>query len=44
MCNYLKAKTLKFLSLDGLYNALINQKEIQSILNLAITILPEITQ
>ena len=26
MCNYLKAKTLKFLSLDGLYNALINQK------------------
>ena len=26
MCNYLKAKTLKFLSLDGLYNALINEK------------------
>ena len=26
MCNYLKAKTLKFLSLDGLYNALKNEK------------------
>ena len=44
MCNYLKAKTLKFLSLDGLYNALINEKRNSIILNLAITILPEITQ
>ena len=26
MCNYLKAKTLKFLSLDGLYYALKNEK------------------
>ena len=26
MCNYIKAKSLKFLSLDGLYNALKNEK------------------
>mgnify|MGYP001284080188 CR=1 FL=1 len=26
MCNYIKAKSLKFLSLDGLYKALINEK------------------
>tara|TARA_B100000886_G_scaffold79599_1_gene51664 strand:+ start:258 stop:1727 length:1470 start_codon:yes stop_codon:yes gene_type:complete len=26
MCNYIKAKSLKFLSLDGLYTALINEK------------------
>ena len=26
MCEYLNANTLKFLSLDGLYNALINEK------------------
>ena len=26
MCDHIKAKSLKFLSLDGLYNALINQK------------------
>ena len=26
MCNYICAKTLKFLSLDGLYKALINEK------------------
>jgi amidophosphoribosyltransferase len=26
MCNYIKAKTLKFLSLDGLYRALVNEK------------------
>ena len=26
MCEYIKAKTLKFLSLDGLYKALINEK------------------
>ena len=26
MCNYIRAKTLKFLSLDGLYKALINTK------------------
>ena len=26
MCNYIKAKSLKFLSLDGLYRALINEK------------------
>ena len=28
MCNYINAKSLKFLSLDGLYRALINEKEI----------------
>jgi amidophosphoribosyltransferase len=26
MCTYIKAKSLKFLSLDGLYKALINEK------------------
>ncbi|MBD1146700.1 amidophosphoribosyltransferase [Pelagibacterales bacterium SAG-MED28] len=26
MCDYIKAKSLKFLSLDGLYNALINER------------------
>ena len=26
MCNYIKAKSLKFLSLNGLYTALINEK------------------
>ena len=26
MCNYIKAKTLKFLSLEGLYQALIQEK------------------
>ena len=26
MCEYIKAKTLKFLSLDGLYLALTNEK------------------
>ena len=26
MCNYIKAKSLKFLSLDGLYRALIGEK------------------
>ena len=26
MCDYIKAKSLKFLSLEGLYNALINEK------------------
>ena len=26
MCNYIKAKSLKFLSLDGLYKALKNEK------------------
>ena len=26
MCEYIKATTLKFLSLDGLYKALINEK------------------
>ena len=40
MCNYIKAESLKFLSLNGLYKALINEKEIQIILNLVITILP----
>ena len=26
MCNYIRAKSLKFLSLEGLYSALINEK------------------
>ena len=29
ICDYIKAKSLKFLSLDGLYSALIGEKEIQ---------------
>ena len=39
MCNYINAKTLKFLSLKGLYKALINENEMTIILNLAIIIL-----
>ena len=39
MCEYIKAKSLKFLSLDGLYKALIGKKEIQFTLNLVIIIL-----
>ena len=30
MCNYINAKSLKFLSLEGLYKALINEKRISS--------------
>ena len=30
MCNYINAKSLKFLSLDGMYNALIGEKRRQS--------------
>ena len=45
MCEHIKAKSLKFLSLEGLYKALINEKEIiLIILNLVITILQEIIQ
>ena len=44
MCDYIKAKSLKFLSLDGLYKALIEKKEIQIILNLVIIILQETIQ
>ena len=36
MTNYINAKSLSFLSLDGLYKALIGEKEIIPILNLAI--------
>ena len=39
MCDYINAKSLKFLSLNGLYTALIGEKEILIILNLAITTL-----
>ena len=39
MCEYIKANSLKFLSLDGLYKALIGEKEMQLILNLVIIIL-----
>ena len=42
--NYIKAKSLKFLSLDGLYKALINEKRNQIILNLVIIILLVIIQ
>ena len=34
MCEHIKAKSLKFLSLDGLYKALIGFKEIIATLNL----------
>ena len=44
MCEHIKAKSLKFLSLNGLYNALKGEKEIQIILNLVTIILPAITQ
>ena len=44
MCEYINAKSLKFLSLDGLYKALINEKEILIILNFAIIILLGIIQ
>ena len=30
MCNYINAKSLRFLSLKGLYKALINEKRISS--------------
>ena len=36
MCEYINAKSLKFLSLEGLYRALIGKKRNQIILNLAI--------
>ena len=40
MCNYIKAKSLKFLSLEGLYKALgKGERETQRILNLVIIIL-----
>ena len=44
MCDYIKAKSLKFLSLDGLYLALTGEKETQITLNLATIISQEITQ
>ena len=44
MCNYIKAKSLKFLSLNGLYKALTEKIEIQYILVLVITISLEIIQ
>ena len=39
MCKHIKAKSLKFLSLDGLYNALIKEKEIHHIPSSVIIIL-----
>ena len=44
MCKYIKAKSLKFLSLDGMYNALTGEKEIKITLNLVIIILRESIQ
>ena len=44
MCNYIKADTLRFLSLDGLYKALTGEKETLIIRNLAIIILQGIIQ
>ena len=41
MCDYIKAKSLKFFSLNGLYKALINEKRNLNIHNLAIIILLE---
>ena len=41
MCKYIGAKSLKFLSLNGLYHGLTGEKEIQTILSSVITILPE---
>ena len=42
MCNYIKARTLKFLSLDGLYIALTDLQDNLHILNLVTIILLEI--
>ena len=42
MRDYLNATSLKFLSIDGLYKALIKEKEIPLILNLVTTILLEL--
>ena len=39
MCKYIKANSLKFLSLDGMYKALIGEKDNQLILSLVIIIL-----
>ena len=39
ICDFLGATSCKFLSIDGLYKALLNQKEIIIILNLVIIIL-----
>ena len=36
MCGYIQAKTLKFLSLNGLYQALVGKKETLIIHNLVI--------
>ena len=45
MCKYIKAKSLKFLSLEGLYKALAEKKkEIKITLNLVIIILLESIQ
>ena len=44
MCEHINAKTLKFLSLEGLYKALINEKRNHKYLNLAIIISPESIQ
>ena len=44
MCEYIKADTLKFLSLEGLYQALTGTKEIIAIHNLATTTLQGIIQ
>ena len=44
MCKHINATSLKFLSLNGLYNALIGKKEINHIRNLAIIISLEIIQ
>ena len=44
MCNYIKAKSLKFLSLDGLYGALEKAKETKRIHNLVTIILQESIQ
>ena len=42
ICDYIGAKSLKFLSIDGLYKAMGYEKEIILILNLLTTILQAI--
>ena len=43
MCKYIKAESLKFLSINGLYNALCGEERNKIILNLATIILRENT-
>ena len=44
MCDYIKASSLKFFSLEGLYKALVGEKRNSNTLSLVIIISLEITQ